>query len=85
LSSSSVALNDSINCVGSSDIKPTVSENNIGPSSGSIFFLVTESRVAKSLSSASCLLFVKELNKVVLPALVYPTKATSLFLLFFLE
>ena len=52
---------------------------------GSIFFLVTESRVAKSLSSASCLLLVKELNKVVLPAFVYPTKATSLFLLFFLE
>jgi hypothetical protein len=29
--SSSVALNDSISCVGKSEINPTVSENKIGP------------------------------------------------------
>jgi len=51
-------------------MKPTVSENNIGPSSGSIFFLVTESNVANSLSSASCLLFVRQLKSVVFPAFV---------------
>ena len=80
-----MALKDSTSWVGNSDIKPTVSENNIGPSSGSIFFLVTESKVANSLSSACCLLFVRELKRVVLPAFVYPTRATNLFLLFFLE
>ena len=59
-------------------MNPTVSENSIGPNSGSMFFLVTESSVANNLSSASCLLFVRELNKVVLPALVYPTRAIYL-------
>ena len=65
-----MALNDSINSVGKSEINPTVSENNIGPNSGSIFLLVTESRVANSLSAAYCLLLVNLLNNVVLPALV---------------
>ena len=50
--SSKVALNDSISWVGKSEINPTVSENKIGPCRGFLFFLVTESRVAKSLSSA---------------------------------
>ena len=51
-------------------MKPTVSENKIGPCSGTLFFLVTESNVAKSLSSANCILSVNLLNKVVLPAFV---------------
>ena len=85
LSSSRVALKDSISCVGKSEINPTVSENKIGPWSGFVFFLVTESSVAKSLSSAISELLVNLLNKVVFPALVYPTRATNLFLLFFLE
>ena len=79
-----MALKDSINSVGRSDMKPTVSENKIGPNSGSTFLLVTESSVANNLSAAYWLLLVSLLNNVVLPALVYPTKATSLFLLFFL-
>ena len=53
LSSSKVALKDSINWVGKSEIKPTVSENSIGPCFGSLFFLVTESNVANNLSSAN--------------------------------
>ena len=69
-SSSKVALKDSISSVGKSDIKPTVSENKIGPSSGSTFLLVTESSVANSLSAAYWLLFVSLLKSVVFPALV---------------
>ena len=70
MSSSNVALKDSISWVGKSEIKPTVSENNIGPYFGFLFFLVTESNVANSLFSATCLLSVNLLNKDVLPALV---------------
>ena len=62
-----------------------MSENKIGPYLGYLFFRVTESKVANSLSSASWELSVNLLNKVVFPALVYPTNATNLFLLFFLE
>ena len=62
-----------------------MSENKIELNSGSIFFLVTESNVANSLSAAYCSLSVSRLKRVVFPALVYPTRATSLFRLFVLE
>ena len=52
LKSSNVALNDSTNCVGKLEINPTVSENKICFSYRLLFFLVTESRVAKGLSAA---------------------------------
>ena len=52
LKSSKVALNDSINCVGKSEIKPTVSEKRIFFRSGIEFLLVTESKVANGLSAA---------------------------------
>ena len=84
LSSSKVALKDSMSCVGNSDINPTVSENKTGPWIGFLFFLVTESNVANNWFSAFWLLSVSLLNRVVLPAFVYPTIATNSFLLFFL-
>ena len=48
LRSSKVVLNDSINSVGISEIKPTVSVNKIALLPGLKFFLVTESKVANN-------------------------------------
>ena len=67
-------------------MKPTVSENNTVSNVLNLKFalLVVVSNVANNLSSAFKPAFVNSLNNEVFPAFVYPTRAISLLLPFFL-
>ena len=58
-------------------MKPTVSSSTISRSAGNRIRRTVGSSVANSLSSASTVLPVTVLSRVDLPALVYPTIATT--------
>ena len=68
--SSKVALNAAINCVGNSEMNPTVSDKIIFWPEGSSTSLIVGSNVANSISFAKTLAPVIWLNNVDLPALV---------------
>ena len=62
--------------VGRSEMKPTVSDRIAEPPCGSLIRRMVGSRVANSMSAATTSARVSRLNRVDLPAFVYPTSAT---------
>ena len=74
--SSSVARNAATNCVGKSEINPTVSERMTFRPDGSSIPRIVGSSVANNISFAITFAPVILLKIVDLPALVYPTNAT---------